>query len=138
MIIKEVVDVTIDRLSMCPQLPLFANIVNRATVNCARLTNFDEKSCGSVIHEVDRILMPVNQTIMDVIENDDNYSTLRKVMKDTELVEILKDTKRSISFVAPDNEAFKNVNDEDMKTLLEDKEKANLVLKNHVLTGKMT
>lgn len=75
---------------------------------------------------------------MDVIENDDNYSTLRKVMKDTELVEILKDTKRSISFVAPDNEAFKNVNDEDMKTLLEDKEKANLVLKNHVLTGKMT
>lgn len=36
----------------------FLNIMNRATLNCARLVHFDEDSCGSVVHQVDKILEP--------------------------------------------------------------------------------
>lgn len=32
--------------------------MNRATINCARLVHFDDISCGSVVHQVDRILTP--------------------------------------------------------------------------------
>lgn len=34
----------------------FVHIMNRATVNCARLVHFDEDSCGSVVHQVDKVL----------------------------------------------------------------------------------
>jgi len=122
------------RVNLYSTLPLFANIVNRATVNCARLTNFDERSCGAVVHEVDRPLAPVNRTIMEVIEAGEEFSTLRKVMNGTDVERVLSDIKRSVTFAAPDNAAFESVNADDMRTLLEDKEKASQVLKNHILT----
>lgn len=118
------------------QLPLFSNIVNRATVNCARITGFDEKTCGSVIHEVNRILAPPTKNILEVINSDQKYSTLRQVLKDTEVEKILQQNNQSITFLAPTDETFSTLDDKDKKTLLNDKDKANLVLKNHVLTGK--
>lgn len=118
------------------QLPLFSNIVNRATVNCARITGFDEKTCGSVIHEVNKILAPPTKNILEVINSDDKYSTLRQVLKDTEVEKILQQNNQSITFLAPTDETFSTLDEKDKKILLNDKEKANLVLKNHVLTGK--
>lgn len=32
------------------------HVMNRATVNCARLVHFDEDSCGSVVHQIDKVL----------------------------------------------------------------------------------
>lgn len=32
--------------------------MNRATVNCARIVHFDEISCGSIVHQVDRVIEP--------------------------------------------------------------------------------
>lgn len=34
----------------------FVHVMNRATVNCARLVHFDEDSCGSVVHQIDKVL----------------------------------------------------------------------------------
>lgn len=34
----------------------FVHVMNRATINCARLVHFDEDSCGSVVHQIDRVL----------------------------------------------------------------------------------
>lgn len=34
----------------------FVHVMNRATVNCARLVRFDEDSCSSVVHQVDKVL----------------------------------------------------------------------------------
>lgn len=118
------------------QLPLFTNIVNRATINCARIIGFDEKACGSVIHEVGKLLVPPSKTILEIINNDDKYSTLRILLKDTEVEQILQENNRSITFLAPTDETFAALDDRDRKVLLENKERANVVLKNHVLTGK--
>lgn len=34
----------------------FVHVMNRATVNCGRLVHFDEDSCGSVVHQIDKVL----------------------------------------------------------------------------------
>nr|CAI5842344.1 unnamed protein product [Callosobruchus analis] len=122
------------RINLYSTLPLFTNIVNRATVNCARVTGFDEKACGSVIHEVNRVLIPPTRNILETIEADPMYSTLRTVIKDTEVEKVLQENNRSLTFLAPTDATFAALDEKDKKMLLEDKVKANNVLKNHVLT----
>lgn len=46
------------RLNLYSTHALFSDVMNRATVNCARLVHFDDESCGSVLHQVDRPLTP--------------------------------------------------------------------------------
>lgn len=46
------------RVNLYSTHALFNNVMNRATVNCARLVHFDDESCGSVLHQVDKILAP--------------------------------------------------------------------------------
>lgn len=81
--------------------------------------------------------MPPTKNILEVINSDGRYSTLRQVLKDTEVEKILQENNRSITFLAPTDETFSALDEKDKKVLLEDKEKANMVLKNHVLTGKI-
>lgn len=107
-------------------------------MNCARIKNYDEKACGSVIHEVDKILVPPSRSVLEIVKNNGNFSTLMKILNGTEVEKILEDEKNSITLLAPDNEAFSKVSEEDMKILTEDKEKANAVMKNHVLSGKLS
>ncbi|XP_063903324.1 transforming growth factor-beta-induced protein ig-h3 [Zophobas morio] len=122
------------RLNLYSTLPLFTNVINRATINCARITGFDEKACGSVIHEVDKVLLPPSQNILDLIRDDPKYTTLSSIIKDTEVEKILQLNNRSVTFLAPTDETFAAIDEADLKTLKEDKEKANAVLKNHILT----
>lgn len=77
------------------QLPLFTNVINRATINCARLIGFDEKTCGSTVHEVNKLLMPPSKTIMQLIETDEKYSTLKDLIKGTEVSVIFELLARS-------------------------------------------
>lgn len=124
------------RINLYSTMPaIFSNIVNRATANCAKLVNFDEKACGSVIHEVNKVLRPPTATIWEQVQADpDRYSTLIDIMEGTDLAKVLNDSTQAITFAAPDNDAFKSVGEDDLKTLREDKEKATSVLKNHILT----
>lgn len=88
-----------------------------------------------MIHEVNKILVPPTQNILELIEKEPKYSTLRKILKDTEVEKILQENNRSITFLAPTDETFAALDEKDLNTLLENKEKANVVLKHHVLTG---
>lgn len=49
------------RVNLYSTHTIFSNVLNRATVNCARLVHFDLDSCGSVLHQVDRVLEPPTQ-----------------------------------------------------------------------------
>lgn len=122
------------RVNLYSTLPLFTNVINRATINCARLIGFDEKTCGSVVHEVNRLLVPPTKTILDLINEDERYSTLKQLLKDTEVEKVLQENNRSITFLAPTDETFATLEEVDRKMLLENKEKAEEVLKMHVLT----
>lgn len=52
------------RINLYTTHPIFTNVMNRATVNCARLIHFDDDTCGSVLHQVDRVLTPPNNVIV--------------------------------------------------------------------------
>lgn len=113
-------------------------MINRGTVNCAKLVNFDEKSCGSVMHTVDKLLIPPTKSILDIVNSNENYSILSKLIQGTEVEEILKDEKQSVTLLAPTDEIFDKVDEKELNVLLENKEKANEVLKHHILTGEFS
>lgn len=50
---------------------------------------------------------------------------------------VLQQNNRSITFLAPTDETFALLEDKDLKMLKENKEKAEEILRNHVLTGKL-
>lgn len=102
------------------------------------MTGYDEKACGSVVHEVSKILQPPSSNILDLIRDDESLSVLSELIQGTEVEEILKDDNQSITFVAPTNAALQEIDEADLKVLKEDKKKANALLKNHVLTGTRT
>ncbi|XP_056644128.1 transforming growth factor-beta-induced protein ig-h3 [Diorhabda sublineata] len=122
------------RLNLYSTLPLLNRIVNRATVNCARLIGFDEKACGSTIHEVNKILVPPSQNLLEVIESDPKYSTFRTLLNDTQLEKTLRENNQSLTLLAPTDESFAALEDKDRETLMKDKNKAEYLLKHHVLT----
>lgn len=122
------------RINLYSTLPLFTNVINRATINCARLVGFDEKTCGSVVHEVNKVLFPPTKSILEIINSEEKYSTLSKLLKGTEVEKILQENNRSLTFLAPTDETIAALDEKDRKMLLENKEKAEEILKNHVLT----
>lgn len=81
--------------------------------------------------------MPPKKTILDVVNTSDKFTTLSKIIAGTEVANVLKQENQSISLLAPTDEAFASLAEEDLKTLTDDKNKANQVLKNHILTGKL-
>lgn len=123
-----------NKFKYCFQLPLFSNVVNRATINCVRVADFDEKACGSVVHEVNGLLTPPQQNLYELLQNDEKYTTLREIMKDTEVENILKQSNNSITFLAPTDETFAAVEEDFKRDLITDKKRANEILKNHILT----
>lgn len=46
------------------------------TVNCARIIHGNQVATNGVVHVIDRVITAVGNTIRDVIEVDDDLSTL--------------------------------------------------------------
>lgn len=113
---------------------MFSNILFKATVNCAKISDFDEKTCGSVIHEVNKVLLPPKQNILEVVKSDPKYSKVLKMIEGTEIEEILGQDNRTITFLAPTDETLAALDEDQLKSL-EDKDKAVEILKTHILTG---
>lgn len=110
--------------------------MNRATVNCARLVHFDDESCGSVLHQIDRPLEPPTQNLLQILESNEQYSMFVKYIKDAGLTDLLANADKSFTILVPKNEIFNEVKDyfdelkaENNKKKLED------VIKAHIIEG---
>lgn len=90
------------------------------------------------MHTVDKLLYPPTESILDIVNREEKYSILSKLIKGTEIEEILKDDKQSVTLLAPTDDVFDKVEESALNAMLEDKEKANEVLKHHILTGRIT
>ncbi|KDR10948.1 transforming growth factor-beta-induced protein ig-h3-like [Zootermopsis nevadensis] len=120
------------RINLYATLPFFTGAVTRATAQCARVINFDNRACGGVVHEVDKLLMPPTGSILELIEKGDNYTLLRKIIKGTGLEDDLSGD-GPFTFLAPTDSAFYKLEEEDLKTITEDKHLAARVLRQHLL-----
>lgn len=59
-------------------------LVQVVTVNCARIIHGNQVATNGVVHVIDRVITAVGNTIQDVIEVDDELSTLSVSLKNLE------------------------------------------------------
>lgn len=54
----------------------FSTILQVVTVNCARIIHGNQVATNGVVHVIDRVISVVSQTIKDVIESNDDLTSL--------------------------------------------------------------
>jgi transforming growth factor-beta-induced protein len=123
------------RVNLYTTMPSFSNVMNRATVNCARLVHFDQDSCGSVLHQVDKVLSPPTRNLLEMLENNQQYSHFLKLVKRANLTSLLEETSDDgLTMFVPRDEVFAEVGD-----WLKDKSDAEMeeLIKNHIVPDVM-
>lgn len=119
------------RVNLYTTMPGFSNVMNRATVNCARLIHFDQDSCGSVLHQVDKVLTPPTGSLLEMLQNNSQYSQFLKLLTKANLTSLLEDsTDDGFTLFVPRDEVFTEVGD-----WLKDKSTRELeeLIKNHIV-----
>ncbi|XP_063763650.1 periostin, osteoblast specific factor b isoform X2 [Eleginops maclovinus] len=102
------------------------------TVNCARIIYGNQVATNGVVHVIDRVISAVGNTIQDVIEVDDDLTTLSDVAQNSGLLEKLGQPGHFTLF-APTNEAFETLGSEVLERLQGDKEVLKALLNFHLL-----
>uniref|UniRef100_A0A8C4I7F1 Periostin, osteoblast specific factor b n=1 Tax=Dicentrarchus labrax TaxID=13489 RepID=A0A8C4I7F1_DICLA len=102
------------------------------TVNCARIIYGNQVATNGVVHVIDRVISAVGRTIQDVIEVDDDLTTLSDVAQSTGLLEKLGQPGHYTLF-APTNEAFESLGSDVLERLQSDKEVIKALLNFHLL-----
>ncbi|XP_026137588.1 periostin-like isoform X1 [Carassius auratus] len=104
------------------------------TVNCARIIHGNQVATNGVVHVIDRVITAVGNTIQDVIEVDDDLSTLSNVASASGLIEKLGQPGHFTLF-APTNEAFDKLDREVLNRLMEDKKSLQALFNYHLLNS---
>ncbi|XP_051962878.1 periostin-like isoform X1 [Xyrauchen texanus] len=104
------------------------------TVNCARIIHGNQVATNGVVHVIDRVITAVGNTIQDMIEVDDDLSTLRTVATASGLNKKLGEPGHFTLF-APTNDAFEKLGREVLDRLMEDKESLQALLNYHLLNS---
>jgi len=120
------------RINLYSTHSLFDNVMNRATANCARLVHFDDITCGSVVHQVDRILTPPSTSLLGALEANENYSMFLRLVKNTNLTQMLDDVEQNLTVLVPTNDIFRELK-EFYDELLENPKQLDHFIRLHVL-----
>uniref|UniRef100_A0A674PI91 Periostin, osteoblast specific factor b n=1 Tax=Takifugu rubripes TaxID=31033 RepID=A0A674PI91_TAKRU len=102
------------------------------TVNCARIIHGNQVATNGVVHVIDRVISAVGNTIQDVIENDDELSTLSDVAQSAGVLEKLGQPGQYTLF-APTNKAFEGLGQEVLERLRGDKGALKALVNFHLL-----
>ncbi|TNN01104.1 hypothetical protein fugu_010486 [Takifugu bimaculatus] len=102
------------------------------TVNCARIIHGNQVATNGVVHVIDRVIGAVGNTIQDVIENDDELSTLSDVAQSAGVLEKLGQPGQYTLF-APTNKAFEGLGREVLERLRGDKGALKALVNFHLL-----
>uniref|UniRef100_A0A8D3C0N9 Periostin, osteoblast specific factor b n=1 Tax=Scophthalmus maximus TaxID=52904 RepID=A0A8D3C0N9_SCOMX len=102
------------------------------TVNCARVIYGNQVATNGVVHVIDRVISAVGNTIQDVIEVDDDLTTLSDVAHSAGLLEKLGQPGHYTLF-APTNEAFASLGTDALERLQSDKEAIQALMNFHLL-----
>ncbi|GLD53490.1 periostin-like isoform X1, partial [Lates japonicus] len=102
------------------------------TVNCARIIYGNQVATNGVVHVIDRVISAVGNTIQDVIEVDDDLTTLSDVAQNAGLLDKLGQPGHYTLF-APTNDAFEKLGSDVLERLQGDKEVLKALLNFHLL-----
>ncbi|XP_045930808.1 periostin, osteoblast specific factor b [Micropterus dolomieu] len=102
------------------------------TVNCARIIYGNQIATNGVVHVIDRVISAVGNTIQNVIEVDDDLTTLSDVAQSAGLLEKLGEPGHYTLF-APTNEAFESLDSGVLERLHSNKEVLKALFNSHLL-----
>lgn len=117
------------RINLYSTHALFTNVMNRATVNCARLTHFDDESCGSVLHQVDKPLVPAKNNLLQMLESNPNYSKFLDLVRMANLTDLLANADEDFTLLVPKNDVFEELED----SLTKDQAELESLIKTHIV-----
>uniref|UniRef100_A0A7N6AD33 Periostin, osteoblast specific factor b n=1 Tax=Anabas testudineus TaxID=64144 RepID=A0A7N6AD33_ANATE len=120
--------------SMYNDLGLYINHYSNGvvTVNCARIIYGNQVATNGVVHVIDRVISAVGNTIRDVLEVDDDLTTLSDMAQTAGLTEMLGQPGHYTLF-APTNDAFDSLGGDVLERLQSDKEILGGLVKFHLL-----
>lgn len=102
------------------------------TVNCARIIHGNQVATNGVVHVIDRVISAVGNTIQDVVEVEDDLTTLSDVAQKSGLLDKLGEPGHYTLF-APTNYAFEKLGREVLERLMGDPEVLKALLNYHLL-----
>lgn len=108
-------------------------------VNSSLVSQTDIMADNGVIHVVDQVIMPIeetdasSQTIADIAAGNDDFSTLVAALSAADLVDTLDDETATFTVFAPTNTAFDKIEDTALSGLLADTDALSQVLLQHVI-----
>ncbi|KAB5550617.1 hypothetical protein PHYPO_G00055830 [Pangasianodon hypophthalmus] len=120
--------------SMYNDLTLFINHYSNGvvTVNCARIIHGNQVATNGVVHVIDRVITAVGNTIRDVLDIEDDLSSLNTVASNAGLLEKLGKPGHFTLF-APTNDAFSKLDKEVMDRLMGNKGALQALFNYHLL-----
>ncbi|XP_077098807.1 periostin isoform X1 [Siphateles boraxobius] len=104
------------------------------TVNCARIIHGNQVATNGVVHVIDRVIGVISQTIKDVIETNDELTTLNTVAVNSGLQNQLGEPGHYTLF-APTNEAFDKLDSDVLERLMSDPTVLQALLQYHLLNS---
>lgn len=97
------------RMNIFPRPPTFDSHDFRYTANCAPLLKVNKVATNGIVHVVEKVLPPVTQSIMELVESRSDMTILRTVLQKTELDKFLSQEGKSFTLFAPTDAAFEKL-----------------------------
>ncbi|XP_064609669.1 transforming growth factor-beta-induced protein ig-h3-like [Liolophura sinensis] len=101
-------------------------------VNDATVTNPDNTCANGVIHVVDKVMLPPESDLLDMIRSDPDLSSFYSTIETAGLASLFADSDQ-LTVVAPTNEAFDAMDRSDLEKMLLDPDTLEKVIRNHVV-----
>lgn len=101
------------------------------------MVHFDDDSCGSVLHQVDRPLEPATRSLYDILKANEQYSMFVELIETANLTSLLENENGSLTVLVPKNDVFTEVK-EYFDELSNDSNTKKLenIIKSHIIDGK--
>ncbi len=109
-----------------------------ATIDGAKITETDIPCANGIIHVIDSVILPAENSLLELIKDKKSFSTLTRLLRETGLDLPLASSRNTLTIFAPVNEAWEK---EPYKSLVKNLEKSGGealygILARHVIVGK--
>ena len=93
----------------------------RYTANCAPISKYDQEAENGIVHVIDRVLMPVTKTLMELVRERSDMAVLQTVLDKTDLAKQLENKEKQFTLFAPTDKAFEKLDPNVRRTIKEGK-----------------
>lgn len=101
------------------------------TAQCVPIVVPNVEACNGIVHVVDKILLPPEGNLVDVLAANPEYSTLVRLMKVSGLADSLQE-EGPFTIFAPNNKAFEELGGEGLKELESNLDELANIIKMHI------